>query len=246
MLLASISDIQCLSRMKLGVKAGETNMDQIAHQRSNIYGLFATLLNSSPDHNLVGFIKKFSSLQDEAEIFLPTNSDNEDILKGMALWQSFAEQNKFSLSEEIYEKLAVDWTRLFRGIKPGYGPPPPYESVYATGFERQENARIYTEAGLRLTANVREEADYLGIQLDFMRHVAEQEGHIAFECDYLRNHLNSWVARYVEKAYPESSTDFYRGLLLVLKGYLTANENYLTYLKDEVLEEQDTSSQVSN
>ncbi len=69
--------------------------------------------------------------------------------------------------EELRNELAVDRTRLLRGIKPGYGPPPPYESVYA-GTEQQPQMQAsmsvqqaYAEAGVGLPKEVRDQPDFI-------------------------------------------------------------------------------------
>ena len=61
--------------------------------------------------------------------------------------------------QELSERLGVEFTRLFRGVKEGYGPPPPYESVYmgegrVIGEATLEVMRFYTECGLGLMEDI--------------------------------------------------------------------------------------------
>ena len=80
--------------------------------------------------------------------------------------------------------LAVDWTRLFRGVQPGYGPPPPYEGLWR-GCDPlvalQAVARVYREQGVGPAGgSAGNRLDYLGLELDYLRYVCEQQA-LAYE-----------------------------------------------------------------
>ncbi|MHB8076291.1 MAG: molecular chaperone TorD family protein [Desulfosporosinus fructosivorans] len=125
----------------------------------------------------------------------------------------YIEETRTKPSREIAQDLAVDWTRIFRGVAPGYGPPPPYEAVYI-GEDNQENSikvllemtKEYSSLGLFTNCQY-SRLDYAGIQLAFLHHLCSQEikllegGNqteaIKYKSHYSRfaaEHLGKWTA----------------------------------------------------
>jgi len=49
----------------------------------------------------------------------------------------------------------------------------------------------------------------------------------AIEREFLRRHLGRWAGAYCAEAEKRSRTDFYRGFLAVLDGFITAEISYL-------------------
>ena len=73
--------------------------------------------------------------------------------------------------------LAREFTRLFRGVRPGYGPKPPYESLYrgektVMGDIAGEVKTRYREAGLSVEARFKgEPPDHISFELFFLNHL---------------------------------------------------------------------------
>jgi len=104
----------------------------------------------------------------------------------------------------------------------------------------QEIARIYMESGFALRADVRERIDYIGIQLNYlerlvMREIAAREAGdkeeiqmaLDHEREFIRDHLGKWVPGFVSSALAYAQTNFYRGHLHMLKGFIEQEKEML-------------------
>ena len=144
----------------------------LATSRSRVYGFLGAVYNRLPDDSfaeslsgpdLAGFLSSLAGTED-----LP-----EDMREGLELIQGFTRDSAAKPVDELETELAVERTRLLRGVKPGYGPPPPYKSVYV-GSDQQPLTQasvavrqIYAEAGVKLREEVRDQPDFIGFELDF-------------------------------------------------------------------------------
>src|SRR5512140_324291 len=93
-----------------------------ARNRANMYSFLATLLNERPDTALIENLKMaggefICALANEASL---TGSAAE----GFQAMAKFVEENKSLPEQQVRQDLAVDWTRLFRGLSPAYSPMP--------------------------------------------------------------------------------------------------------------------------
>jgi TorA maturation chaperone TorD len=194
----------------------------LASSRSRIYGILAAAYNRLPDES---FAERLASLD--------TNGQDwpSELRTGLELIEAFSRACEGRPVGELATELAVERTRLFRGLKPGYGPPPPYEAVYlgSDGQPRMQAtaavARAYAEAGVGLPEGLRDQPDYIGLELDFMRHLTEKEARawaegnrdeavriVEKERSFLEEHLGRWVPRFCEVMDAESRLDYYRGI----------------------------------
>lgn len=212
---------------------------KLAQSRSKLYGLLTALYVQIPNDefvtNLLGdkLLSFISSISSSAAV-------PEDMEEGLMMIRAFAQETKGRSRSEIVENLGVDWTRLLRGLKPGYGPPPPYESVYGESSEQDGGLIIgsvlktYRQAGVDVGEKARERPDYIGIELDFMRYLTEKEmegwnksaytkgvKYLGMERDFLTKHLIHWTPKFCDKMLTEAQTDFYRGVARLTKGFLT-------------------------
>jgi TorA maturation chaperone TorD len=206
-----------------------------AHLRAEMFSFLAHVFNQRPDTE---FVRRLRVLGVDA--FSPANNEEmiPEVIQGLQEMGSFITSTSDESVERVEEDLAVDWTRLFRGVSPGYGPPPPYEGVYDEGPSRQLNIlqsvmRIYHEYSVDLDQKAGNRPDYIGIELDFLRHINECEA-VAWEngedqtaLDYretekqfLTNHLRRWAWKFCDLAIEEAKTDFYRGFIRLTKGVL--------------------------
>ena len=231
-----------------------------AENRCNAYGFLATVYNQMPDDAFVsnilntdldGLLAVFDH-EDQPQSDQP-QSDNTGayILEGLLLIKDYIEQSREKTLEDIKIEMGRDRTRLFRGIKSGYGPPPPYESVYVGTDENPSTQasldvrQAYTDADAKVPKEVKELPDYIGIELDFMRHLTQKEVY-AWEEDqteqarellnkqhrFLRDHLARWAPLYCEKMYQKAEYDFHRGIARLTSGFvlheLERMQDYLT------------------
>lgn len=172
------------------------------------------------------------------------------IANGAALMQTFLSSTVDLTVEELKEKLGVDRTRLYRGISPNIGPPPPYEALWMGNHSDstellQKIAGIYNMGGFRLHVDTNERLDYIGLELDFMEqliqkeisaretvHTAEVRSMIGIEENFLRGHLGQWVPKFIAKALKYSDTDFYRGHMHMLNGLIEEEKKVLKMLRE--------------
>lgn len=169
-----------------------------------------------------------------------------DIVEGARLMRSYLGETMDLATNELSERLGIDRTRLYRGVSPSYGPPPPFEAVWRVDQAKatmllQEIAGIYHKNGLAQSPEANERLDYIGVELAFLEHLALDEVDAweagdetqaldllnkqkAFVCD----HLAQWVPAFTEKAIEFAQTDFYRGHLLMLSGFVMEQKENLS------------------
>lgn len=100
-------------------------LNKEAEDRSKVYLLLSNFYLQRPDRQLLtrlrtpDFINAMRSFLSE-----------DEFIDAIRLLEGFINSIKDIPDNEVLDILGVDWTRLFRGIKKGYGPPPPYESVW--------------------------------------------------------------------------------------------------------------------
>lgn len=148
--------------------------------------------------------------------------------------------------EQVRQELAVQGARLFRGIAPGYGPPPPYEAVHrrpGAGVDADTLLSLrgfYREAAADLPSTSRERLDHVGIELDFMRFLCEEESRLWRSGDageaaryrriqrrFLTAHLAPWVPGYCQRILAEQCAPFFHGLARALSGFLAEEARLL-------------------
>lgn len=204
-----------------------------AEARATMYTFLANLFNQLPDQALVGRLR---SLGSEAIAQLAKALElSEDARLGLTEIARFIEAAASQAEDDVVQALAIDWTRLFRGVAPGYGPPPPYEGVYVGGNVEHEAVlqavvSEYRQYGVMADDGVNR-PDYIGLEFDFLALLAEQEkaawdqgdspaalGRQQGARQFMERHAGRWVAPYCERAIPEAKTDFYRGLLRLTRG----------------------------
>jgi len=213
-------------------------MANLAQARSRVYGFLGAVFNRLPDDQ---FAASLSS--PEVATFLSSlgegEDQSEDMQEGLRLMKAFIGASKGKPVEELKTELAVERTRLLRGIKPGYGPPPPYESVYAaTALEAQGQTtfnvkNIYAAAGAALPDDIHDQPDFIGFELDFMRHLTEKEAQAwaggnaeevmkltEKERAFLEEHILCWVPRFCDLMFEQAQLDFYRGIARLTKGFV--------------------------
>ena len=138
-----------------------------ARQRAELFNFLAALLNARPDENLVFRLRAIQP----GEFFDRLAGDGRDgcVAEGLQAIAEWVYATAGRDVEAVNTQLAVDWTRLFRGLRPGYGPTPPYESLY-TGDGKGarvigEVMNAYRRNGAALEESIHNQADYLGLEL---------------------------------------------------------------------------------
>ena len=134
--------------------------EALASYRSRVRAVLAAAYNCVPDES---FAEHLASLDTSGRDW------PSELLEGIRLIEGLSRACEGRPAKELATELAVERTRLFCGLKPGLGPPPPHQSVYV-GFDGQPRmqataavARSYAEAGVGLPEGLKEQPDYNGI-----------------------------------------------------------------------------------
>lgn len=152
------------------------------------------------------------------------------------------------------ERLLLEFTRLFRGIKENYGPPPPFECLYR-GYPMMGEPALavighYREAGFDEVAPEVGPQDHLGAELRFLSFLCYREmeawadddsaaarERIGQEWAFLDQHLLSWVPEYTERISRESREPFYKAAVALTRALVLEDRALL----DELTEELETA-----
>lgn len=133
-------------------------------------------------------------------------------------------------SEQNMLELKRDWTKLFRGISPNYGPRPPYAQLFAknsleTDF-LSELAELYLDVGYTGYQKIDDRLDYIGIILNSLAVISllrkkciEEENEVEYkrltEIFKIISHqyFASWFKKFQKIAETHVQTFFYEGVL---------------------------------
>jgi len=218
------------------VPMNQQEMAEIARARASFCVFLNVHFTTLPDLEFVGRIRECEFLC--ALDALAEDSCAPEIAAGASLMAGFIRSTLNSSAAALSEMLGVDRTRLYRGVSPAYGPPPPCEAVWNgqtsdTATVLKALADVYVAAGMAMSSDARERLDYIGIELEFLRMLALREleaweaGQEANAKSLLRQqskfvgeHLVHWVPAFVERALTQAETDFYRGHMRMLLGFL--------------------------
>ena len=182
-----------------------------AASRERSYGFLAWLFLETPDAPFIGRMLG-AEVGSCVALLATTGSTHPMIIAGLEEMRGWLAAQAHQPLEQLRAELAVQETWLFKGIAPGYGPPPPYETVYrqpgaGADAETQLSLRsFYHEAAAELPPNARERLDHLGMELDFMRFLCGEESshwgsndageavrYRRIQQRFLAEHLLQWV-----------------------------------------------------
>jgi putative dimethyl sulfoxide reductase chaperone len=209
-----------------------------AESRGRSYGFLAWLILEGPD---APFLERM--LGGEVGTYLASIADSGSsdrlIQAGLEEMRGWLAGHADEPLEQLRQELAVQGTFIFKGIAPGYGPPPPYEAVHrrpGAGADAETLLSLrefYREAAAELPCSSRERLDHLGLELDFMRFLCEEEGRLWRSGDageatrfhriqrrFLSAHLTPWVPAYCQRIRGEQCAPFFHGLARALSGFL--------------------------
>ena len=168
---------------------------------------------------------------------IPYAADNESVARGAKLLQSWAE----TYDEECFDDVYADCMRLLVG--PGMPKAAPWESVYSERNEglifQQETVDVrkaYRAFGLQVDKLHQEPDDHIAYEMEFVAKLCERELaalDVGDEAEasrlragresFLREHLATWAFRWCDLVDENAATDFYRGLSLLARGFMSAS-----------------------
>lgn len=139
--------------------------------------------------------------------------------------------------EEVQRQLAVDRTRLCRGIAKDGVVTTPYEAPYLMPEKETDQllaiVQFYRKAGLQVGAGQQERMDFIGVELAFMaelcakEHAALAAGNmqdyedvLGWQREFLQDHLLQWAVDYCGRIIECAQTDFFRGFGYLMRAFL--------------------------
>jgi len=180
--------------------------------------LLAELFFHNPDEKLLNSIRLI-----EAEDF-----EQSSIRETLERLRDAAQCEKADEESKILD-LKRDWTKLFRGISPVYGPTAPYALLY---FKRNMNeamsdmTALYLDGGYDQFQNVQDRVDYIGtgfhyLSFVFLQMVQMKKENQKVEFDrlglcadrYFDCYFSGWISKFCEEARKFAKTDFYNAVL---------------------------------
>lgn len=221
---------------------------ELAKARAQLYHLQASLYLASPEAKFLEFLAGWCRSQLDTDTFSQWLS--EPVKDSLRKLDDFFSDFSGKSWEELEEIVSVEHTRLFRGVKQHYSPPPPYESVYMG-----ENGRVfgdisiqvqgcYRRFGLDLITEMQgEPPDHLSFELEFMYSLCEQEADawksgdedeaqklMVAEKQFLTEHLMAWLPAFSSKLKEFNRISFFSGLVDLTESW--AIFDYREHLRD--------------
>ena len=215
---------------------------QLMELRTFAYDILRRTFLEEPSKELV------TQFQNGVINFFPFKEEVPQLKEGVELVDRYFKTFRM---EENYEGLHWDYTKMFIG--PYELPAPLWESSYVNkdGLLFQGETlivrRLYLENCFESLQQGREAEDHLGLELDFMYQLMNiacdlikdkkltNLHKVLIDQDYfLRNHLLNWTPIFAEKVIEHAETDFYKGMVKILIGYLTIDKACLEEISLEI------------
>ena len=228
----------------------EQDLAELAQARASFFAFLNVHFTTLPDLEFVQRIRG-EEVTCVLDALVADETLHPDVIAGASLMRSYLRSTLKMVVPKLAEELCVDRTRLYRGVSPSYGPPPPNEVVWgnrasSVALVLQEIAEIYRQAEMAVSPEAHERLDYIGVELDFQYQLAQREaeawragdqdkarGLLKRQADFLPDHLGQWFPAFVERALTYAETDFYRGHMQMLRGFLADEQRRLQELVEE-------------
>jgi len=198
----------------------------------------SVLLNEKPTEAFVEQMRK-NSAEFRGRHEMPNSKT--PLNEGICHMFKYVETTKEQTASEVSRELAVGWTRLFRGVAPGYSPLPPCEAFYVAEGSQEDHVKIFLELtdeysarGLIVDAMSLHRPDYVGVELAFVHHLMTQESNFLKEedfskaqecresyCRFAAIHLENWFPLFCREAEKYADSGFYKGLLMSLSEFVS-------------------------
>lgn len=212
------------------------NENTLRQSRGDLYRLLSRLYLLEVDEELLAALFGME---------LPKECSFEDMKEGydlMGAWLHDAKgrlegagTEKERMQREVLDDLAVDYARIFLSAGVAQGKAAfPFESVYTSRQHllmqesRTDVIAKYAAKGVTPGKNLyRVPEDHLGLLLSYMAILCEEDAPIKEQQEFLKEHLLNWVSAFTADVAKYASTDFYRGLGKLTKGFLAMERSLL-------------------
>ena len=197
-----------------------------------VFSLLGRALYTYDDHGW------FQSLAND-DVFrdIPFSANQPDTQAGQTALIAWSGEQRDGMSDEAFDALRADFTRLFVATGPTYTPP--WESVHFNderlNFEAQtvQVRAWYRRYGLEPEKLHSEPDDHIALELTFVGHLAglafaaNQEKDLqsvdeifTAQQNFCEEHLFRWAPSWCDRVAEHAHTLFYQGIALVAKGAL--------------------------
>jgi TorA maturation chaperone TorD len=230
---------------------GGQDLAEMARARASVLAFLNLHFTTLPDAAFVAHVRS-QEYTAALEALAADDGLPAEMTAGAGLMMGFIRSKIDMETPKFSDELGVDRTRLYRGVSPTYGPPPPYEAVWGKGVTNvaatlQEVAGIYRLWGMVISPDAKERLDSIGVELDYLNQLALREAE-AWEAgqaeqarellqaqeQFLVAHVGDWAPAFVEKALTKAETDFYRGHLMMLRGLLASERDQIQALLEDL------------
>ncbi len=233
--------------MEFNTPLDHKQLSELAEARKKIYDLLSSLFLKVPTLDFVNTLmsEEFGSVL--ADLTLK-NDNIKGILGGIEIVNVFLNDSRIKPRDKLRQELAVVFTRLFRGIREFYSPPPPFESVYqegrVMGNSTREVMRRYAEARAEILGSQKEKMpDSIEIELGFMSFLCSKEivawkngnnneilKYLEMEKAFLKDHLLEWFPKFCKEAERVcreigKEADFYLGVIRMVRDFTNFDYN---------------------
>ena len=209
-----------------------TEIQDLLELRVFAYDILRTVFLAEPTKEMV------SQFQNGIIDYFPFKEEHPQLQDGIELVNRYIKT--FNMDKD-FDSLHWDYTRMFIG--PYQIPAPIWESSYVNkeGLLFQEETlkvrRLYLKNQLVSLQFGREPEDHLGLELDFMYQLSKVQTDLVNEENvgqiyhllrdqksFLKEHLLNWTHLFCENVNKHSDTDFYKGMVKVLYGFLRIDD----------------------
>ena len=197
---------------------------RVARTRGSIYAFLTEAFIRLPNEEYLRHMKSPGTLK-----FLENlkNLNSKKMKSGIINMQNYLKLLEGEGLEAGLESMAVDRTSLIRPVQKGR-----LKAPYEGQYNKKENAntvilnvkKFYKRAGILPDST--DSVDFFCTELDFMRQLCiigidgDAENTRVLEREFIHTHIGSWIGDYCAAAIPLARTDFYKGLLMFLDGFI--------------------------
>jgi len=195
----------------------DTELQEVRLEEAS-FSLLAAFYNVNPCEELLGAVANLAP----ADVADPTLKEIIEMLTSIP-------HGVISDYVDILIELKRDWTKMFRGVSPDYGPKPPYSQVYKGAKDLSvisKLAEMYNNDGYTGFLDLNNRHDYIGTLIGYLAYLAGDTSEKmlsgsseAYEeyCEkrdyFIEEHITSWFGSFCTEAEKHASTDFYKSVL---------------------------------
>ena len=210
---------------------------ELALSRARVYEILAAIYSKPVGDAELDVFRQWWSIEAE----LPRGTLPKIMVHGLEKVRSWLEDDDSNTPDKRKAALGSEFIRLFRGLRRGPSPPPPYESVYVDGGalygpSTDRVGQKYQQFNLKILSN--EPPDQLAFELDFMRFLCEKEAEarrtgqaiqdwLAEEEDFVREHLAPWLPAFCEGIRKSCESLFYSGVADLTEGWICLDQGII-------------------